>query len=202
MQYIRERVIKNGFPGIVIAAQFPSFRNEYGELNDFAIDEYIQFEPIFCSMGQPDMFEENRKKIVKRAVKEFLDSVGLLKPLLGIKSLLSRKPDTPDVLKTFDYSSAWEKILSFRVEDSRLIAGAFKDWDNTPRKATAYACCGATPKKFREYMTCLVKKVREEYSRPYIFLNSWNEWGEGSYIEPDERYGYAYLEALRDALKS
>lgn len=206
VRYIRERVMKNGFPGIVISAQYPSFRDEYGELKDFDVDAYIQFEPLFCNWGQPDEFDANRKKIVKRAVKKILDSAGMLKPLRKLKSLLSHKhineSEISDVLRKFEYSRAWEKILSFRAEDTRLIAGAFKDWDNTPRKAAGYVCQGASPENFREYMTRLVKKVREEYTRPYIFLNAWNEWGEGSYIEPDERYGYAWLEAIRDALNS
>ena len=202
VRYIRERVMKNGFPGIVIAAQYPSFRDEYGELKDFGVDAYIQFEPLFCEWGLPDKFDENRKKVIKRTLKKILDSAGMLKPLRKLKSILSHKPKAPDVFKIFEYSRAWEKILSFSVEDRRIITGAFKDWDNTPRKAAGYVCQGVTPEKFREYMTRLVKKVREEYTRPYIFLNAWNEWGEGSYIEPDERYGYAYLEALRDALNS
>jgi hypothetical protein len=33
-----------------------------------------------------------------------------------------------------------------------------------------------------------------------VFLKSWNEWGEGNYMEPDEKYGKGYIEAMRKAL--
>lgn len=187
VKYIRERVIKNGFPGIIIAAQHPSFRNEYGELKDFDVDAYIQFEPLFCNWG---ISETVRKS--KSTLKKILRA-------LGIFDLARKLKRNPGMLS---YDRAWERILKFRPKDKRLIAGAFKDWDSTPRSRNSRLFIDSAPEKFREYMTRLVKKVREEYTRPYIFLNAWNEWAEGSYIEPDERYGYAYLEALRDALNS
>ena len=34
----------------------------------------------------------------------------------------------------------------------------------------------------------------------FIFINAWNEWGEGSYLEPDEKYGYSSINSLSKAL--
>ncbi|MDE6878809.1 MAG: glycoside hydrolase family 99-like domain-containing protein, partial [Odoribacter sp.] len=34
-----------------------------------------------------------------------------------------------------------------------------------------------------------------------VFLRSWNEWGEGNYVEPDLKFGRGYLEALKEAIQ-
>jgi len=86
--------------------------------------------------------------------------------------------------------------------DRFLLEGAFVDWDNTARTLVGYRTEGASPIKFEMYIRRLVKKIHKEKEKPLIFINAWNEWGEGAYLEPDEKNGFAYLEALKEALDS
>ena len=201
IQYIRERVKENGFPGIVIAADLPSFFDcMTGTCNELSVDTYIQRQPNFAKKiynFKKKIHNSRRPSTAKYIVKQLLDSLGLLKTLQKMKGAMHKKK-----LTVYNYDEIWQINLKDIQADKMCIAGAFKDYDETPRRKDGSMFLGATPEKFREYMTRLVKKVREEYTRQYIFLNAWNEWSEGSYIEPDERYGYAWLEAIRDALNS
>ena len=53
--------------------------------------------------------------------------------------------------------------------------------------------------KFSRYLRATLRRSLEE-GNEYVFLNAWNEWGEGNYLEPDERYGYSYLEKVRECM--
>jgi hypothetical protein len=46
----------------------------------------------------------------------------------------------------------------------------------------------------------LVKEKHPEHQ--ILFLKSWNEWGEGNYVEPDLKYGHGYIQALRSAIEN
>ena len=59
---------------------------------------------------------------------------------------------------------------------------------------------GASPDKFEKYLTEQIQRAREIYKKDMLFVFSWNEWAEGGYLEPDEKNGYAYLEAVKAAL--
>ena len=78
------------------------------------------------------------------------------------------------------------------------------DWDNTPRYVKrARIFKGASPERFAYWFRRLVEvtATRPDPER-LIFMNAWNEWAEGTYLEPDERHGLKYLEAVRDALEA
>ena len=82
-----------------------------------------------------------------------------------------------------------------------MIPGAFVDFDNTPRyKRMAAIYYGASPEKFQHYLSVQIKRTRDVYKKDMLFMFAWNEWGEGGYLEPDEKYGYGMLEAIRSAL--
>ncbi len=115
------------------------------------------------------------------------------------RELAQRELARPQLI---DYDAVWNEILGWKPgRHLPVFQGAFVDWDNTARyrnRATVYH--GATPEKFGQYMKRLLQKVeagRED--ERFIFINAWNEWSESAYLEPDQRYGMAYLEALKAA---
>lgn len=56
---------------------------------------------------------------------------------------------------------------------------------------------GSCPKNFKRTLERL-KRDAEKNKTGMILINSWNEWTEGSVLEPEEEYGFGYLEAVRD----
>ena len=194
---IRERVKQNGFKGVKIAIQHPQYYVEGVNLQLF--DYYIQFQPLFVQI-------DNREKEMSRflhMIKKTLIRFGMK----GLRNLLGELKNKyicshEDTLVHRNYDEDWEKILSYKSSDKKLIAGAFVDWDNTPRNRNGLVYDGASPEKFGIYFKRLVKKVEREYDEKFIFINAWNEWAEGAYLEPDEKYGYNYLDKLKQAINN
>lgn len=77
-------------------------------------------------------------------------------------------------------------------------------WDNNPRHKflTLPILTNNTPENFRKGLQ-MAKEYADRYNDvPLVTINSWNEWTEMSYLEPDDVYGYGYLEAVRDVVLS
>lgn len=87
-----------------------------------------------------------------------------------------------------------------------LFRSANPSWDNTARKknkGTVFQ--NSCPKLFEKWLTnAFVHTLQQKTSNDekIIFINAWNEWAEGAHLEPDQRYGYAWLQAVRDAHKT
>lgn len=130
-------------------------------------------------------------KAIKRAISKPLYKLGINIEQARVEGLIKR-----------DYDELWKAVLDHKPTDEKCVPGAFVDWDNTPRKKDRGSVfMGAHPDKFQKYMSELIKKTKNEYKKDMIFLFAWNEWAEGGYMEPDEKFGTAYLEALKKALE-
>ena len=76
-------------------------------------------------------------------------------------------------------------------------------WDNTARRReNGRILIGSTPALYKKWLltVCMQTLDRFKGDERIVFINAWNEWAEGCHIEPDLRWGHAYLEATRDAL--
>lgn len=56
---------------------------------------------------------------------------------------------------------------------------------------------GGTPEKFEKYLEELIS-ISNEQGKEYLFLTAWNEWSERAYLEPDVKYGFGYLNVIKN----
>ena len=116
------------------------------------------------------------------------------------KRFLSRNTIQKDI-KLFSYKGVWEKIVSNakRCNDKHMYFGAFVNYDDSPRRGKkGKAIIGGSPELFEKYLKQLIE-ICVQKNKSFIFLTAWNEWGEGAHLEPDQKNGYSYLEAVAKA---
>ena len=191
VSYFKKRIVEEGFPGICLAFQFPTYYMDVFYRDDI-FDYMIEFEPVF---SRNNIVRHSSKKI--EIVRKFFGEKTITK-YRNSKNQLKHTFAKPHHLSMFFYDEAWEKILNQKW-NNKLLPGTFVDWDNTPRNKHGVVYSGFTIEKFEDNIKKLVKRAYQE-NKPMLFINAWNEWGEGAYLEPDERYGYRKLEAIRSAL--
>ena len=78
----------------------------------------------------------------------------------------------------------------------------FLMWDNSPRTKKHSILDNFSFDLYREWIKYNIKYTRENFNkdRRFMFINAWNEWGEGTYLEPDEKNGYMALNILYEEL--
>ena len=107
--------------------------------------------------------------------------------------------------EVWDYISAARNALERAMPAYRLFRGVMTGWDNTPRlQNNGQIFVNAHPDNYARWLAAVIDQTRR--TRPaeerIVFVNAWNEWGEGCYLEPDQQFGRAYLEATRNALRA
>lgn len=198
LNYWNTLALNAGFNGLCYAYQHYAFDYAFSSKDIFQYA--IEYQPT-CAYENVDIHSFRKRilynltksnfSVLKKQVKIFVQS------RFGIS--LKRPEHKKVVLKK--YTQIWDQIIDTPPFSPKHIPGAFVDWDNTPRKENrGWLCDGATPELFEKYMTEQIKRAKKVYHKDMLFLFAWNEWAEGGYMEPDEKFGYGYLEALRNAL--
>ena len=177
-KYWEELAILKGLKGIY----FAQMNTVFGYLKDATyVDAVIDFEPHrILDIIKKENVKWDKKRKIKLKIRNkchFLD-----------KFLLNR----------IDYNDlSDEMVKASKVVCKDRYYGAFTGFDSTPRKQErATIIEGNTPKAFEKYLEIQTKRSIKE-NREFIFINAWNEWGEGAYLEPDKRYGYAFLNVIK-----
>lgn len=160
---------------------FHFFALTQGTHNSNRFDHSLYDDIVFDKMV--DVYRDHEKTWLKR--KKYKLLLKLHKPL---------------VLNYDKYVNL--SIDAFKSDES-LTPCIDPDFDHTPRSSYWWMVFGnSTPEKWERLCKSTVEviKSREKTNR-LLFIKSWNEWGEGNYLEPDQKFGHAYLDATAKALK-
>ncbi len=107
----------------------------------------------------------------------------------------------PNVL---EYKEAINGLLGREEYLETCFPTLIPNWDHTPRTGQKGSILHhSTPELFDIHFRQVLDRVKNKMQdHRVIFLKSWNEWAEGNYIEPDMKYGTAYLEVIRKNIQS
>ncbi len=98
----------------------------------------------------------------------------------------------------YDYQVFADAFISRPVEPYQLHPGCFLAWDNTARRGkTAHVFHNFSIGKYQTWLTANLSKVSRQPTGGMVFINAWNEWAEGSVLEPDHHFGHGLLEVTR-----
>ena len=100
----------------------------------------------------------------------------------------------------------YENVIDTHLNFGRVSYPRYKcvcpAWDNSPRRGnrSPRLLIGSTPQlfgKFYKKAAIVTLENPKTKDNGLLFINAWNEWGEGAHLEPDEKYGYAWLEEIK-----
>lgn len=168
---MQKLAVENGFNGVFTIAA-KTF-NQMQNAFDYGFDAEVEFPPF--KMNKILRYTPSKKYIDKNAK-----------------------------VRIFNMEKWIKNKYYIHETNNKLFKTVFPNWDNTARKIYSEAnILQTTPDLYRAWLLGCIKWTQTHHSEQeqFVFINAWNEWGEGAHLEPDQRYGYAYLEATKAALE-
>lgn len=157
-----------------------SFDTELGDPTDIGFDAAVEFQPDWRSFPPPKERTPLRRYAERR--------LGRRSPYLDNEIYL------------------YDEVVACMMAKPRAAYARYPcvtpRWDNTPRRTTgAIVLRDATPSSYGRWLGWAMDEARDQ-RLPLVFVNAWNEWAEGAFLEPDLSWGRAYLEATREVVRA
>lgn len=157
--------------------------------------------PEFYFLGFEFLADIHGEEILKLGYDAVVSCRNSKDHLFSFWYLVRRSTYFINIPRINSYKKMWPKLVTkLEKENNQYIPVLMPNWDHTPRSgARGDLFQGATPEEFEKHCQDALTAVAKK-KNPLCFVKSWNEWGEGNYMEPDLKYGKGYIEALRSVL--
>ena len=176
-----DMAVANGLKGVFFVGMTSCLEEKYSQLFNVGFDAII-----------PGYMWQAETKLQSKFIK------------YGLNLIREKLDDRFVPLAKYDYGKIIKLLSSDLDKREDVFPSVIPQWDRSPRsgrKAIIYY--GSTPDLFKKHVQNVLDKIRDKpMDKRIMFIRSWNEWGEGNYIEPDQKYGTGYLDVLRDVLCS
>lgn len=105
--------------------------------------------------------------------------------------------------RVYNYPEIAESYLEQEYKNSRVFRTVFPSWDNTARRnERATIVLNGTPENYEYWLSETIRRAINDFQAGdcLVFVNAWNEWAEGCYLEPDRKNQHSFLEATLRAV--
>lgn len=182
--------------------EVPNIQDFFEMWNSLALQNGIpEFYFVACTVNKEDVYRLKKMgfDLVNLSMLNYPFKIKYTK-LNIVKRLIKSK--LLNITNKVEYSEA---IKYFNPKENGIEYVAptiIPNWDHTPRSGNfGTVLHNSTPELFRKHVNQIFSTVKEKDNK-VIFLKSWNEWGEGNYIEPDLKFGKKYIDTLSNCLHS
>lgn len=170
----REEAKRQGIPDLFLCRiETHNEKREPPELIGF--DAAVEFQPDIMHFGRS--LQQGRLWNIRRRF-------GLAEKIFGN-------------WRIFDYPYVANRMMELPEPSYLRFPCVMPAWDNTARRGeAAFVLHNSTPEAYENWLRFVAKRVRANPNlNGHFFINAWNEWAEGAHLEPDRKWGHAYLEA-------
>ena len=178
--------------GDIFICNVESFAADHGLAPQYNLDGAVEFAPDHKEIPLRQEANKLTHRLSRRPrIQRVATVLGLAQPWLCTHGVYS-------------YAELMNNMLAKPNPPYLRFPCVMPAWDNAARRqlgATIFH--GSTPDLYQQWLAAAAQKAKSvNKDEPIVFINAWNEWAEGNHLEPCQKWGHAYLQATRNALKN